>query len=333
MLAPLLTATTAVALLAAAPGDVALRFTDERVDESSGLVASSTTRGVLLTHNDSGDPARFFAVDGRGRTLSVHTLPGTEVRDVEDAALGPGPALYLADVGDNGGTRRQVRVLRVPEPRVDPAARRARVRTARPTRTTLTYEDGARDAEALLVHPRTGQLLLVTKSVFSADVYAAPVPLADGVLRKVASVPVRATRTPGGPDLGRIATRLVTGGAVSPDGRRLAVRTYTDAYVFDVPGEDLLAAFAAEPTVLPLPATRQGEGITWSRDGRALLTSTEGRGAPVHRVPVPAAPAARSTPSAVAPPRTVAQERSPLLWAGAAAGAVLLVLLARRRRR
>ncbi len=278
-------------------------FQDSRVAESSSLV--STPAGPWLwTANDSGDTARLFAVDRSGRTLAVAALPGTEVTDVEDSALGPDRTLYVGDIGDNGAVRTSVAVLRVPEPAVDPRRTGVRVTTAPPRRAVLTYEDGPHDAETLLVHPRTGQVLVVTKGVFGSTVYAAPQPLADGVLRRVGSVSFRVTGTPGGPSPQVAAQLLATGGSVAPDGSRLVIRTYTDAYVWPVPGDDLVAALRGTPQVLPLPASKQGEAVTWSRDGSTLLTSSEGVRAPVFEVAAPVVGAA-PTPAGLAPASTV----------------------------
>ncbi len=316
-------------------GDVAFRLSDPRIAESSSLVAASD--GVhLYTTNDSGDSARVFVLDRAGRTVAVHVLPGVQAVDVEDAALGPGPALYLADTGDNTGARRDVLLHVLPEPGTGPVD----VRTVR-----LTYEDEAHDAEALLVHPRTGQVLVVTKSVFGPAAYE----VRDGVLRRAAAVRVGLTGTRGGPEPAAAAQLLVTGGAVSPDGRRLALRTYTDAYVYEVPGDDLAAALGGSPTVVPLPATPQGEALTWTRDGRALLTSTEGVRAPVHRVPVPGGAAvgpSSAGPPAPRPDRGPARgpdwlpalpvgrlEAGGVLLGGAGLVGLLALRLARRRRR
>lgn len=279
---------------------VLFTFADPRIAESSSLV-STPSGDWLWTANDSGDSARLFAVGPDGRTLAVAALPGTTVTDVEDTALGPADTLYVGDIGDNRSSRPSVTVLRVPEPKVDPARYDVPLTTAAPVRAVLTYDDGPHDAETLLVHPGTGQVLVVTKSVFGSTVYAAPQPLASGVLRRVATVSFQETGTRGGPQPEVAGRLLATGGALSPDGHRLVVRTYTDAYVYDVPGDDLVAALESRPTVVPLPATRQGEAVTWSRDGRSLLTSSEGRGAPVHLVPLPAgtpAPTVRSAPDA-----------------------------------
>ena len=92
------------ALLVATPDTPLLTFQDERIAESSSLVAA-TSGDLLYTANDSGDDARVFTVDLQGRTRAVHELPGVDAEDVEDAGLGPGPTLYLADIGDNDAER------------------------------------------------------------------------------------------------------------------------------------------------------------------------------------------------------------------------------------
>jgi len=40
---------------------VAGEINEDDVDEASGLAAGRRTRGILFTHNDSGDSARIFA--------------------------------------------------------------------------------------------------------------------------------------------------------------------------------------------------------------------------------------------------------------------------------
>ena len=285
----------AVALtLSASPAGaiVAFELDDERIDESSGLAASSTRDGVVFTHNDSGDDARFFAVDDEGRTLATYRLPDVQARDWEDMARGPDErgrsSLWLGDIGDNSARRTNgILVHRVLEP--VPGQDR-RVRTAPPESFRLRYPDGPTDAEGLAVHPTTGRLHVVAKPLGGpASVYAAPQPLdPDGpnLLERVGEVRTRATGTAGGPGIGSLAQRLVTAAAFSPDGARFAVRTYTDVYEYAVSEGDLDAALRRDPAVTALPETRQGEGLTYTRDGAALLTSSEGRGAPVHRVPV-----------------------------------------------
>jgi len=303
-------------------------FADPAIDESSGVAASSVSDDWIFTHNDSGDEARFFAVDRQGDTLATWTLP-VEAVDWEDMARAPDEegrsSLWFGDIGDNDAERPSVAVYRVPEPDVDPDAAGAELETPSPTRLELVYEDGPHDAETLLVHPVTGRLYVVTKSYFgAASVYAAPAPLrTDAVnrLEKVADVEIDPSGTPGGPGrLGALAQVAVTGGAVGPAGDKVVLRTYTDAYEWVVTGGDVAAALSSDAgrVATPLPETGQGEAITYSRDGASLVTTAEGRGAPVHAVPSAIVPGAGADPATA-----VAGVGAAVMAVGAALGAAL----------
>src|SRR4051812_21724822 len=91
--------------------------------ELSGLVLSRAHRGVLWTHNDSGDRARGFAIAPDGRLLGEVAVTGAENFDWEDIAIGPGPGsrdtLYVGDIGDNVAQRSDIAVYRMQEPAVD----------------------------------------------------------------------------------------------------------------------------------------------------------------------------------------------------------------------
>ena len=303
------------------------------ITESSGLVTSSTSDTVLLTHEDSGAEGDVQAVSTDGRLLATFRL-GVQSRDWEDAARGPDESgrscLFLADIGDNSAARDNgILVHRVPEPAVD-EAREGVVRDLPPEVSyRLRYEDGPRDAETLLVHPTTGRLYVVTKGLLGAPrVYAAPAALAadaPNVVEHVADVEVERTGTPGGPGIGGAANVLVTAGDISPDGRKLALRTYTDVYEWWLDG-DLADAVEGDARVTALPPTVQGEGLAYTRDGTALLTTTEGESAPVHRVPSALTAAAREEAARRG-------DRRLLVAAGAVLGTLVLVPLVLRRRR
>jgi len=314
---------------------VAFTFQDPRISESSGL-ATSSRPGIVFTHNDSGDSARFFAVDDAGRTRTTYSLPDVKARDWEDMARGPDEdgrsSLWLGDIGDNNA-RRELGLLvhRVREPK---PTTRERVTTEAPTSFRLRYPDGPGDAEALLVHPRTGRLYLVTKPLSGgAVVYAAPAlldPDSPNVLEQVAEVQLDTTGTPGGPGIGGLAQLLVTAGDIAPDGSHVALRTYTDLYEWKVEGDDVAGAFGGDPVVTALPETRQGEGLTYTSDGRAVLVSTEGQAAPVHRVEL-----VRAELSTEPPPvdRVADPSRVPYVVGGGLLLAVLLLARGAVRRR
>lgn len=231
-------------------------FADDRIDESSGLVVRG---GRVLTVNDSGDGPYVYWVDPRtGRTTAVTTYDDEDPRDVEALAPGRGRRLWVADIGDNHRLRSTVAVHRLP---LTPGRVRGQ-------RFELAYPDRAQDAEALLVHPRTGRLFVVTKVPFlGGGVYRAPARLSPDGVNEL-------TRVAGAPS-------TVTDGAFLPDGRHVVLRSYGSATVLAQPG------FEPVRTV-PLPEQELGEGIAPVGGGRVWLSS-EGVGSEVLevRLPVP----------------------------------------------
>lgn len=89
-------------------------------------------------------------------------------------------------------------------------------------------------------------------------------------MTKIADLDVNALP---GADAGRPDSLAITGAGVSRDGRRLLVRTYTTAYLYD-----LARGFGVTPTVIPLLPSKQGESISWTVDGKGFFTSSEGSG-------------------------------------------------------
>ena len=260
------TASTLVAaalsgLLATGSGggaELVLRLHDPALVESSGLAVSARHDGVLWTNPDGGEVAQVMAVDGSGDTVATVTLDGIDPYDPEALAPGPdGRSLWLGDLGDNLEQRPDVSVFRFTEPR------RLADRTVRARWYRFTYPDGPHDAEALLVDPSTGRLLVATKALGGAGLYRAPARLvAEGEgtnrLQRVADVP-----------------SLVTDGAFLPDGR-FVLRSYTMAYVYDRPGHQVASA--------PLPRQPQGESVAddWTR-----LAARRQRGRGLSRLPGP----------------------------------------------
>ena len=334
---PVLVATVLGALLAApaAPAEVVCQVQDKRLTELSGLAATPTG---YVTVNDGADEAghrKIFYLDRKCKVVRAVSYP-SRPRDTEDLALAADGTLWVADIGDNGENRSTIALWRLA-----PGARE-------PELNRLTYPDGPHNAEALLL-TAAGTPIVVTKTVGTAGIYVPATPVTAGrttPLRRVGSVglPVTGTSNPFGLG-GRL---LITGGAVSPDGRRAVLRTYADAFEFDVTGGDVVGALAdGTPRAIALPDEPQGESVAYTPDGSALLTVSEGKKPDLLRYPLASEPATAS-PSPSAPPSSYgstpvakAVPRAGGVPAGALLTGVVLVvaagaigiLIARRSRR
>ncbi|GAB3662559.1 hypothetical protein GCM10027589_25500 [Actinocorallia lasiicapitis] len=263
---PILSVTLAAVLPLSGGGGakVAFRLADPVISESSGLAASRQHPGIVYTFNDSGGSTQVFALDDQGRTRAVFTIAGAANRDWEAMALGKDSrgrdALFLADIGDNmHGAWPTVKIYRVTEPA------EIKSRTLFSTAFTFSYADGARDAETLMIDPRDNRLYVASKLLGNGKVYQAPAKLSTSrtnVLRPV------------GP-----AHSFATDGAFAPDGSSFVIRGYFSASLYSAPGQLI--------TTVGLPSQEQGEGITYTPDGRALLISSEGEDRKVWRVPLP----------------------------------------------
>src|SRR4051812_25351997 len=80
------------------------KLRDERLNEVSGITASSIKKNCFWVHNDSGDSARIFLINKNG-TLKGTVSFNEHAKDCEDIAVGigmdKGSYVYLADIGDN----------------------------------------------------------------------------------------------------------------------------------------------------------------------------------------------------------------------------------------
>jgi hypothetical protein len=240
-------------------------FADHRLDESSGVAPSRRHPGLLWTHNDGPKPV-VFATDTSGAALGVIRVRA-EVRDWEDAAIGPcgrAHCLYLADTGDNRERRPFVRIHRMAEP--TPAAARAGAAVSTEV-LAVRYPDGPVDVEAMWVDP-TGDVQLVSKgrqgAVRQFRVPAAAWRAGRAVAEPLATLPIAAGRRP---------DRLVTGAAISPDGRLVALRTYGDIYFFERGRNGALEVPATAVACRLDRVDIQGEGIGWLDSERMVLTS------------------------------------------------------------
>jgi hypothetical protein len=246
------------------------------ITEASGIVASRSHPGVYWTHNDSGGDPAVYAFDDTGTTLGVWTLDGRFALDWEDIALGPGPDpgvdyLYVGDIGDNLAFRPDVTVYRFPEP--DPT-QTGTLTDAVSLR--LGYPIPPIDAEAMFVDPIDGNLVIVTKSSTGESI------VLQASATSLGSDPIIPLFEIGRVELG--AGAFVTAADISPDGTMIALRGYDEVWMWARNDRAVADAFLAEPCRAPATEEIQGEALSFSADGSAYITISEGSNPTVWRV-------------------------------------------------
>jgi hypothetical protein len=294
--------TAAAARVGGEPGPIDTQVvevvTDPRITQASGLATSENGR-VLYSHEDSGRSTDVFGIGAKGKVQFTVRLPAAANQDWEDIAtvrLRNGKrVIYVGDIGDalitrqaaKKSGRRDFRVLRFAEP---PADSIGEVTPTGLETYRLRYADGTagRNAETLLVQPGTGRVFVVDKTETPQQhpsLWEAP-PVLDpqgvNLLRDVR------------PDL---PVTRASGGAFSPNGDRVVIRNEDTAYIWWINDGDVAKSLAEKPEEVLLPQQKQGEGVTFTPDGRALLVDSEGTGQPIWRVPLP-----RSVNGAASPP-------------------------------
>ncbi|GIE34654.1 hypothetical protein Ait01nite_076990 [Actinoplanes italicus] len=342
-------------LPAAAPERVC-RVTDDRLVEISGLVTDGAGYVVVNDGADEDSGRRIFFLD-RGCKVTRALKYPSRPRDTEDLARGSDGTLWVGDIGDNNRERTTIAVWRLAPGANSPELLR------------MSYPDGAHDAEALLV-AGDGTPVVITKDPFTAGLY-----VPDGPLKATSTTPMRRAGVFGIPvtgtdnPFGFRGRLVVTGAGSSPDGRRVALRTYADAFELDVAAPETAAGLIqaiseGSPRRVELPNEPQGESIAYSTDGTALLTVSEVTGqsgddgvpllryalpdaprpvtpaspaAPATTAPSPAPAAARADPPAAESAAASAARRVPagaiIAGLGLAVAAVAIAVIAARRRR
>jgi len=231
------------------------------IRESSGL-APGDSAGLVWTHGDGGTPATLYLASLAGRLRGELPLAPLVNHDWEELARDPAGRFYVGDIGNNRNDRRDLTIYRVTvgaagRPQVDTIAFRYPDQAAFPPAPARRHFD----CEAMLFYNDSLHLFTKDRSRRHCTRYYV-VPARPG--RHVAMLR----------DSLRLRT-LVTGAALSPDGRRVALLGYGGLFLFDgPPGAQL---FRQAKTYRRLSATGQAEGIVFLDDKALLLSNEWGR--------------------------------------------------------
>lgn len=267
---------------------------DPRATELSGLVATASGYVAVNDSQLDSNTVHILYLDAACKVTRAVRYP-TPPRDPEDVAVAPDGAVWVADIGDNATA----------QSRRDTVALWSVPADGQPVIHRLTYPDGPHDAEALLFGG-DGVPIIVTKEISgTAGIYRPGGTLQPGSGAGVAMTRVgefKPQSTGENNLLGELGEVVITGAATSPDRKRIALRTYTAAYEWDVPDGDVVKAITTmTPRLTALPDEPQGEAIAYSADGASFLTISDEAGPTTIRAHTPSAAALQTPPPSLGP--------------------------------
>ncbi|MEV4351553.1 hypothetical protein AB0J83_44420, partial [Actinoplanes sp. NPDC049596] len=254
-------------------GQKVCKIADKRLDEVSGLVATKTGYIAINDSTNSDDKKKIFFLDSKCAVTKTVNYSGKGPLDTEDMILSAdGQTLWIADIGDNSFDNEQKRRETLGLWRMPASG------ASEPVLYRVSYPEGVHhDAEALLLNGNMP--LVVTKEIGqAASIYQPSAALKTGKtgvpMKKVGEIAVSGTQTAGNP-FARIGNKTIDGGAIAPGGNKVVLRTYTDAYEWDVTNGDVLGALKGKPRTTGLPNETLGEAITYSADGQFFYTTSD----------------------------------------------------------
>lgn len=261
--------------------------------EASGFAFSQLEPQHLYAVNDSSGPS-FVVMNRDGsspRTLRLSGVPDRRI-DIEDLAVGPcgeagAPAscLFIPNSGGNNYRRErfEVYLVREAEIRGEEVAPYAQL--------TLRYPDGPHDAEGFAVHPE-GDLYVLSKegplSGAASRLYRLPAarwqndPQGEHVLEHVADIAL-SELVPSRLDL---FSQLATALDIAPDGERMLVLTYGDAFELELDpnslpvGQTTRLGAEGRHSRAVLERLPQQESLAYLPDGSGFVYSSEAQGQP-----------------------------------------------------
>ena len=266
---------------------VAGTISSNEIKESSGIAASRCTENVFWTHNDSGDDAFLFAINASGEKLGTWKVAGAKNKDWEDIAAFKNEHgecfLYVGDIGNNERMKSEMTIYKLKEPTVSDvdksSSKKNPVETENAEAIKFEYPDMRHDAETLLVHPQTGDIYVLSKSLtHSSGVYKLAANYDSNktnTLKKIADFSVPAV-----PD------GFLTGGDISTDGKRVILCDYFNGYEIALPKEakNFDEIWIQKLATIDLGKREQGEAVCYSIDGKSIFATSEERNQPLIQV-------------------------------------------------
>lgn len=249
--------------------------------EVSGLVISPTDDQFFWLINDSGCTPELHLASRNGSRCGTLHVDATN-HDWEDLAafsFNGLPYLLIADTGDNQAIRSQLSLYVLREPKLPSDGKFLSGKLPIAWRIDFTFEDGARDCEAVAVDAAAQKIYLISKRTRPPFLYELPLcPGENPIARRKASVSTKA------PGISRpySLSDQPTGMDMSRDNQSAAVVTYRGVFLFrKAQDESWAKVFTKNPEFLGAHALAQAESVAFSKDSKNIFVVSENAGSPI----------------------------------------------------
>ena len=245
---------------------------NKQINEASGIVASYRNKGLIWTHNDSGDKNRLFVMDANGKGNREFYLEGTSNRDWEAISMATFPEgsfIYVGDIGDNNNGFAESAIYQVQEPEINASTPQSNT-LKNVQKITYKYADGARDAEAFLIDQSSKDIFIISKRESSKRLYRLPFPQSYTQTNTAEFVQELTFSAGAGTPL------YIVDGNVSVDNKEIIIKNYLQIFHWRRnANESIPDALKRMPKTTPYLAEPQGEGICFAQDGSGYYTISE----------------------------------------------------------
>ncbi|SFR38809.1 hypothetical protein SAMN04490243_1440 [Robiginitalea myxolifaciens] len=251
------------------------------LNEVSGMWAAG--EAAVWVIEDSSNPDRLFEVDTSGQLLRSFKVKGGGNKDWEALAADSLGNVYIGDFGNNGNSRKNLRIYKVPDPRIEPGdkidAERLDFNYPEQEEFPPTSDSMRFDAEALFHYQ--GMLYIIGKNRSdpfdgTADVWR--IPDSTGTYEASHITQLQLCRD--------FETCQITGATLSPSGERLVLLSYGKLFVYEDFGK---RSFSQTPRVIDLETRSQLESISFVTNTLLYLADerSHGRGGNLYRFELP----------------------------------------------
>jgi hypothetical protein len=233
----------------------------------TGLVATANGYDVVVKP-ESQLQQRVYVLDSNcKRTTRSMPYSGAGPNSPQDLQISPDGTVWVADAGDNlsNPTRKSIGLWKF-----GPDGKSTLFRFA--------YPDRPLAAQAMLMTADGNPVFITDSTNGPAGLYtpAGPLDPAGKVVPLKHAGDFTPQQTGTDNTLGKIGQNRISGAASSPDGRKIVLRTYSDAYEWTLANGDIVTTITTTtPRITPLPGEPLGEAIAYTKDGGAYLTVSD----------------------------------------------------------